>query len=198
MTEHTQVCILNIDKQAAEAALPVFTELSVPCKTSKQETDLCKATHIVIPPTPDISTLMKKMHMFNLHSLFRMMKKPVLLCGSSLPLMFESAPECSESMLGYLNNNYCQCSENIFTKSGTEISRTKPGSILLAGLPETFTVFMDFFCPLNSGCEFSSAVILQNQQYSAIFEKHPFYGVIFNPFTNGPTGKKIIENFIAL
>ncbi|MBI2418480.1 MAG: hypothetical protein HYV28_11400 [Ignavibacteriales bacterium] len=191
------ITILDIDRNSSAQAGEFLTSMEIPCKISKQEFDLCKSTHVIIPPTQDINTLMRKMHMYNLHSMLRMIKKPLLVIGSSLPVMFDSAPGCNESMLGYFRDTYCSLQEGCITKGEVPVKVISGSSMLLAGLGENFTVTMDFFCPIDAANNNITAVLQNAPQYAVAFEKAPFYGLLFNPFTHLSLGKQIIKNFAA-
>jgi imidazole glycerol-phosphate synthase subunit HisH len=73
----------------------------------------------------------------------------------------------------------------------------KPGSKLLANLPDPIYVYFanSYYAP---PIEATAAACEYQLPFTAVLEKDNVYGVQFHPEKSGPTGLKIVKNFLEL
>lgn len=80
---------------------------------------------------------------------------------------------------------------------GWNALQPRPDSKLLKGLNEPIYVYFanSYYAP---PVEATSAICDYQLQFSAVIERDNIYGVQFHPEKSGPTGLKIIKNFLEL
>ena len=74
---------LNDTTQLAESLLSIKTDF----KVTRNERDILDCEKVIINDSPDISKAVKRIHLFNLFSLLRMQKKPILGISLGMELL---------------------------------------------------------------------------------------------------------------
>ena len=194
------VVIVNYCSDEGKAIGSFLNELSINNVISLRESDICKANHIIFPPAADVQAVIRKLHILNLTSLLRMIKKPVLGIGSGVELMLEYSLHSKESCLSYFpiegeKNKYCE--ELQFEKGLSPVNFEKP-SKLFTGIKSGELFYFDFLLSMPIEHALSTASTSIPQKVCASLEKNNFYGVFFNPVKSGEQGKEILKNFCSI
>lgn len=173
-----------------------LSELTGEIIISNKETDILKADKLIFPDSENFSGAIRKLHLLNLFSVLRMIKKPSLGIGTGMHLMTKSYKNINAACLGFFpvecrnyensNNDFLQLPVKILKKSGLlkDILRD-----------DLFHFQIGCYIPLN---EFSTSSTKTNKEITASIEKDHLFGVQFNPEKSGEAGMKIFQNFLAL
>jgi len=171
--------------------------LSVDFVISNKEPDILQATKLILPDSTNISSSIKKLHLLNLFSSLRIIKKPILGIGTGMHLMTKSFKNINAACLGCFPVE-CKTEaiqQNMF-EHDQSIKIIKETSLLdNIGKEDKFYFEGDCFIPPN---EFSTSIANINGEITASIEKEHLYGVQFNPVKSGDAGLRIFKNFVEM
>ena len=171
--------------------------LSVDFVISNSESDILQATKLILPDSTDISSSIRKLHLLNLFSILRIIKKPILGIGTGMHLMTKSFKDINATCLGCFPVE-CKTEEmqgNMFEHEQS-IKIIKDTSLLdNISKEDKFYFEGDCFIPLN---EFSTSTANINGEITASIEKEHLFGVQFKPEKSGEVGMKVFRNFVEM
>lgn len=176
-----------------------LTELNQNYKITSNEVEICKADKIIFPGVGEASFAMRQLHLLNLFSALRMVKKPILGICLGMQLMMDSSTEGGVACLGIFPGTVLK-----FDPAKTKVPHMGWNDIKIVSDSKLFNGIKDgerfyfansYYVPVN---EFTTAVTTNNIDFSASLEKGNFYGVQFHPEKSGDAGLKILKNFIEL
>jgi len=176
-----------------------LTELKEEFKITKNETEICRSNKIIFPGVGEASFAVRKLHMLNLFSLLRIVKKPMLGICLGMQLMADHSTEGDVACLGIF-----PCTAEKFDTAKTKVPHMGWNDIeitteskLFRGIKsgEHFYFANSYYLPLN---EYTTSATDNNIKFSSAMEKGNFYGVQFHPEKSGDAGLKLLKNFIEL
>ena len=177
-----------------------LTELKQDFKITSNEVEICKANKIIFPGVGEASFAIRQLHMLNLFSALRMIKKPMLGICLGLQLMADHSTEGNVACLGIfpVNVEKFDPSKTKVPHMGWNDINIEYASKLFSGIEsgEKFYFANSYYIPLN-GC---TTAVTDNSGtlFSSAMEKENFYGVQFHPEKSGDAGLKLLKNFIEL
>jgi glutamine amidotransferase len=176
-----------------------LSQLNKDYKISNNELEICKADKIIFPGVGEASYAIKQLHLLNLFSLLRIIKKPMLGICLGMQLMMDSSTEGNVTCLGIFPG-VVQKFDSTKTKvphMGWNDIKLLKESKLFDGIKngERFYFANSFYVPVNN---FTTSITNNNIDFSASLEKDNFYGVQFHPEKSGEAGLKILKNFCEL
>jgi glutamine amidotransferase len=191
------ITIIDYKNTNAKEIETFLSEVTSDIFISCNEADILKADKLIIPDSTDISSSIKKLHLLNLFSILRMIKKPILGIGTGMHLMTKSFKDINAACLGCFPVE-CKTEEiqqNMFEHEQS-IKLIKETSLLdNIGKEDKFYFEGDCFIPPN---EFSTSIANINWEITASIEKEHLYGVQFNPVKSGDAGMRIFRNFVEM
>lgn len=176
-----------------------LAELNQEFKITSNEVEICKADKIIFPGVGEASFAMRQLHLLNLFSALRMVKKPILGICLGMQLMMDNSTEGNVACLGIFTGTVLK-----FDSTKTKVPHMGWNDIkkiseskLFTGIKngERFYFANSYYVPVN---EFTTAITTNDIDFSASLEKGNFYGVQFHPEKSGDAGLKILKNFIEL
>ena len=176
-----------------------LAELNQEFKITSNEVEICKADKIIFPGVGEASFAMRQLHLLNLFSALRMVKKPMLGICLGMQLMMDNSTEGNVACLGIFTGTVLK-----FDSTKTKVPHMGWNDIkkiseskLFTGIKngERFYFANSYYVPVN---EFTTAITTNDIDFSASLEKGNFYGVQFHPEKSGDAGLKILKNFIEL
>lgn len=177
-------------------AVKEFTEDIV---ITKREIDICKADKIILPGVGEASFAMRQLCFTNLTNLLRIVKKPLLGICLGAQLLCDRSEEGDVPCLGVFPLTVTHFkNENLkIPHMGWNQVNIVKQSRLYEGIPdgENFYFANSYYIPDS---EFTSGKTLYGVEFAASIEKNNFYGVQFHPEKSGPSGVKLLKNFIEL
>ena len=184
----------SIDK-VAEA----LTVSSIKFRITKNETDILGSDKLLLPGTEEALSAVKKLHLLNLFTVLRIVKKPVLGIGLGMQLLSEFSKEGDVACLGKFAGTVEKFDTAISKVpfSGNYKIRIEKKSKLFQDIDETaeFSFRNSFYLPIN---DYTTAYANNGVNFSAAIERDNFYGVQFHPEESGKNGLILLRNFSEL
>ena len=191
--------IIDYNLGSVDKVADSFTLLGIKFKITRNENDIIGSEKIVLSGTEEALSAIKKLHLLNLFSVLRIVKKPVLGIGLGMQLLSEFSREGDVACLGKFAGTV-EKFENTISKvpfSGSYKIRIDKNSILFDDIDETaeFMFRNSFYLPVN---DYTTAYAQNGINFSAAIEKDNFYGVQFHPEESGESGLRLLRNFSEL
>jgi glutamine amidotransferase len=168
-----------------------LAKLGVKHIVTKNEKEIINANQIILSNADNLHKAVKRLHLFNLFSLLRLLKKPTL--GISLGMnLLSSKSDDGTACLGLLDFA-------INTLPQNKIIGMKKVKII--SLNELFTDIesdTEFYFSNNYNSNLSNyttAIVNDDNPFSAAVKKDNFFGVQFLPEKSGDSGLQILKNF---
>ena len=191
------ITIIDYRNTNAKEIEPFLSEVTSDIFISCNEADILKADKLIIPDSTDISSSIKKLHLLNLFSILRIIKKPILGTGTGMHLMTKSFKDINAACLGCFPVE-CKTEEiqqNMFEHEQS-IKLIKETSLLdNISKEDKFYFEGDCFIPPN---QFSTSIANINGEITASIEKEHLFGVQFDPMKSGDAGMRIFRNFVEM
>lgn len=168
-------------------------------KISSSESEICTADKIIFPGVGEASYAIKQLHMLNLFSMMRMVKRPILGICLGMQLMMDNSSEGDVTCLGIFPGTvlkFDSAQTKVPHMGWNEIKFSKKSRLFKnINDGEKFYFANSFYVPVT---EFTTSITNNNIDFSASLERDNFYGVQFHPEKSGEAGLKILQNFIDL
>jgi glutamine amidotransferase len=176
-----------------------LTELKEEFKITKNETEICRSDKIIFPGVGEASFAVKQLHISNLFSLLRIVRKPLLGICLGMQLMVDHSTEGNVACLGVFPGN-----AEKFDPSKTKVPHMGWNDIEITAESklfhniksgEHFYFANSYYVPVN---QYTTSITDNNIKFSSAMEKGNFYGVQFHPEKSGDAGLKLLKNFVEL
>lgn len=192
------ISILDIEHQHSLELADSLKSITHDYKITSSESELMKASKIIISFSGNISKAIKKIHLMNLFSAIRMISdKPVLGINSGMHLMCESIGNLS--CLGLISGLIVKTddlSENEIIGEKSEIVKLKD-DLLLKNIDNNAEFYFEQ-CHLLPRNFYSTSVMKNNQDLSTSLRKNNYFGVQFLPQKSEENGLQILRNFVEM
>ncbi len=172
-----------------------LTKLNINFIKTRNEKDIIHCNKIIISDASNLSKAVKRIHLFNLFSLLRFLKKPTLGISLGMDLLCNKSND-GISCLGLVESDIINdtLEEVNFQLPGMQKVMIKIENKLFLNIKnETEFYFSNNYHTKIS--DYTIAVTNGDSQYSAAIQKDNFYGVQFLPEKSGEQGLQILENF---
>lgn len=184
---------LNDTTQLADSLLSIKTDFII----TRNERDILDCEKVIINDSHNISKAVKKIHLFNLFSLLRLQKKPILGISLGMELLCNKTDN-GLACLGFIPINIKEKTEteNIpNSNTNWQLVHQIKSSSLFDKIPNDSEFYFDspYYVEV---VESTLATTGKNKLYSAAIIKDHFYGVQFVPEKSGKYGLQLLENFI--
>jgi glutamine amidotransferase len=191
------ITIIDYGNTNAGEIAETLNKLSAECMVTGSEKGILAADKIILADCNDITSSIRKLHLLNLFSALRIVKKPVLGIGTGMHLMTRVYTKFNAACLGCFPVD-CESRTDIPQSEFEEhqiniIVETE----LLKGIKsdDRFLSYTNCVIPVN---DFTTSTMDVNSGISASIEKENLYGLQFNPEKSGEAGLKIFKNFLAM
>jgi glutamine amidotransferase len=191
--------IIDYNLGSIDKIAEVLTVSDIKFRITKNETDIIGSEKLILPGTEEALSAVKKLHLLNLFTVLRIVKKPVLGIGLGMQLLSEFSREGDVACLGKFTG-IVEKFDTAISKvpfSGNYKIRIEKNSKLFKDIDDTaeFSFRNSFYLPLN---ENSTAYAINGVNFAAAIEKDNFYGVQFHPEESGKDGQTLLRNFSEL
>jgi imidazole glycerol-phosphate synthase subunit HisH len=191
--------IIDYNLGSIDKIVDALTLSGLKFNVTKNENDIIGSERIILPGTEEALLAVKKLHLLNLFTVLRIIKKPVLGIGLGMQLLSEFSREGNVACLGKFSGTVEQFDETIskVPYSGNyKISMVKNSKLFkeIDGNAE-FRFRNSFYLPSN---DYTTAYSNNGVNFSAAIEKENFYGVQFHPEESGKDGITLLRNFSEL
>jgi glutamine amidotransferase len=193
------ITIVDYEDSNATEVGECIKQLTNDFVVSNNEIDICRADKIIFPGNGNAFYAMKRLHLLNLFSVMRIIRKPILGIGLGMQLMADYSLEGNISCLGIFPGT-AQKFENgkmNALNEGMQTVSIKKESKLFRGIndDEKFYFHNTYYLPLS---ELTTSISKHNINFSASVEKNSSFGVQFHPEKSGVAGLRMLSNFINL
>ena len=166
-------------------------------KIVKSEIPICNADKIILPGVGEASFAMSRLHMLNLFSLLRILKKPFLGICLGMQLLCDKSKEGDVACLGVLKSDterFDNSELNVPHMGWNKVQIIKESKLFdgIANLRD-FYFANSYYVPIIENTIASSNYGIG---FTAAVEKDNFYGVQFHPEKSGEAGLQILKNFV--
>ncbi|MGD1006055.1 MAG: imidazole glycerol phosphate synthase subunit HisH [Ignavibacteriaceae bacterium] len=176
-----------------------LTELEEEFKITKNESEICRADKIIFPGVGEASFAIRQLHMLNLFSLLRIVKKPILGICLGMQLMADHSTEGDVTCLGIFHGaaeKFDSTKTKVPHMGWNDIEITIESKLFQSiKSGERFYFANSYYIPVN---EYTTSITNNNIKFSSAMEKGNFYGVQFHPEKSGDAGLKLLKNFVEL
>lgn len=177
----------------------ILKELGQPFKITSNESDICNCDKVILCGSGSPVQNMKMLHLLNLYSLLRIIKKPMLGIGLGVELMSDHTEGEKVPCLGLFPVESSKFSEDkkYLSQSGLKKVEILKQSKLFEGIEsgDEFYFSENYYMPQNI---YTTSVVENGFTFSASVEKGNAFGVQFHPEKSGETGLTLLKNFINL
>jgi imidazole glycerol-phosphate synthase subunit HisH len=193
------ITIIDYNLGSVENVAEALTLSGIKFKITRNENEIIGSDKIILPGTEEAYFAVKKLHLLNLFTVLRIVKKPVLGIGLGMQLLSEFSKEGDVACLGKFTG-IVERFDNTISKvpfSGNYNIKIKKESLLFRDIVDTaeFRFRNSFYLPNSS---YTSATANNGINFSAAIEKDNFYGVQFHPEESGKAGLTLLKNFSDL
>lgn len=177
-----------------------LSQLGVEYKISDNEMLVGKAEKIIFPGVGEASSAVKQLHLNNLFTMLRVVKKPLLGICLGMQLLAEHSDEGDVACLGVVPttiNKFLEAKGFPVPHMGWNSVKVNSNSPLFEGIKqdEFFYFAHSYYMPIN---EFTTATADYGIPVTAAIRHGYHYGVQFHPEKSGEAGLKILKNFVDL
>ena len=191
--------IIDYKLGSVDKVADALNEAGVKFRITRNENDIICSEKIILPGTEEAFSAVKKLHLLNLFTVLRIVKKPVLGIGIGMQLLSEFSKEGDVACLGKFPGTVTKFSEPAAKVPFTENSniRIEKGSKLFNKIKDMdeFRFCNSYFLEIN---EYTTASAFNGIRFTAAIEKENFYGVQFHPEESGNAGLQLLLNFAEL
>jgi len=191
------IIIVDYENTDATELYDFIKDINSDIVISAVESDIMKCDKLILPHSEDISTSIKKLHLLNLFSILRIIKKPILGIGAGMHLMTKSFKDQNAACLGCFP---VDCESQNRQENGFEMMHPIniiKESKLLNGLNGADKFLFESNCFINSN-EYTTSTVRIGEEITSSLEKDNLFGVQFNPEHSGEAGLKILKNFLQM
>src|ERR1035437_4764479 len=191
--------IIDYNLGSVENVAEALTLSGIKFKITRNENDIIGSEKIILPGTEEAFYAVKKLHLLNLFTVLRIVKKPVLGIGLGMQLLSEFSKEGDVACLGKFTGTVEKFDSTIsmIPFSGNNKIRIDKNSILFKDIDDTaeFRFRNSFYLPIN---DYTTAHAINGVSFSAAIARENFYGDQFHPEESGKDGLTLLRNFAEL
>lgn len=193
------IAVIDYGAGNTQSVVNALIELKADYIVTSREVDICAAEKIIFPGVGEASFAVKRLHMANLFTMLRIVKKPLLGICLGMQLLFEKSLEGNAACLGIFPG-----STEIFDSKKTKVPHMgwnkisfAKNSKLFEGIPDNsyFYFAHSYYIPTNN---YTIAKTNHGIDFTSAIEDGNYYGVQFHPEKSGEMGIKLLTNFIEL
>ena len=193
------LALIQCENKKENKLAEILEKMDQPFKITSNESDICRCDKIILCGSGSPIQNMKMLHLLNLYSLLRIIKKPMLGIGLGVELMSDHTSGEEVSCLGLFpveSNKFAE-DKNYYSKGGLKKVDILKESKLFGGIKsgDEFYFSENYYMPQN---KYTTSVVENGITFSASVEKENAFGVQFHPEKSGDAGLTLLKNFISL
>ncbi|MDR0954979.1 MAG: imidazole glycerol phosphate synthase subunit HisH [Rikenellaceae bacterium] len=192
------ITIIDYGTGNLQSVINAFSRLGVPYELTADRERILRAEKVLLPGVGAARPAMEKLQAAGLDEVIRSLTQPVLGICLGMQLMCAHSEEGDTPCLGIFENEVKR-----FDAPGLKVPHMGWNAIydlrspLYAGIEEQSFVYFVHSYAVEVG-EHTIATTDYGAPFSASLRRGNFYGAQFHPEKSGPTGERILENFLAL
>lgn len=192
------ISVIDYGYERVESIVHALKQLNEPFEVTSNEFDISKGSKIILPGDGEASYAMRRLHLMNLFSMFRMLKKPILGICLGMQILCENSDEGGNiTCLGIFPARVKKfdAAVSVPRLKGFHPVSFDREDLLFKGIKQDATFYFDnsHYIPEN---EYTTAFSENGIRFSAGIRLNNFYGVQFHPDKSGDQGLTVLYNFI--
>jgi imidazole glycerol-phosphate synthase subunit HisH len=166
---------------------------------SSNEVDICRSDKIIFSGCGSASAAMKKIHLLNLFSVLRIVKKPMLGIGLGMQLMADYSTEGNISCLGIFPGTSVKFEDKLEESEFKGLHKIKlcESSALFNGIEDNTEFYFNNSYYLSKN-DLTTSICQKNFPFCSSMENENSFGVQFHPERSGEAGLKVLKNFLEM
>ena len=194
------IAIVKYNAGNIRSVIGALTRLGVTPVLTDNEEDLRRADKVIFPGVGEASTTMEYLRAHGLDRIIKNLKQPVLGICLGQQLMCSHSEEGDTDCLGIFDVPVLklqpQRHEDKVPHMGWNTIETTGDGIFKGFTKPEFVYFVhSFYVPV---CEWTAARTEYILPFTASLHKDNFYATQFHPEKSGPTGERILKNFLDI
>ena len=194
------IAIVKYNAGNIRSVIGALTRLGVTPVLTDNEEDLRRADKVIFPGVGEASTTMEYLRAHGLDRIIKSLKQPVLGICLGQQLMCSHSEEGDTDCLGIFDVPVLkfqpQRHEDKVPHMGWNTIETTGDGIFKGFTKPEFVYFVhSFYVPV---CEWTAARTEYILPFTASLHKDNFYATQFHPEKSGPTGERILKNFLDI
>lgn len=190
------IIIIDLGKENTASIQQALDELSIEYKVTSSEYEICRANCVILCGYGEASAGLKKLHLMNLFTVMRIIKRPLLGIGLGMQLMSTYSSEGNVSCLGIFpgaTEKFASSERH----TGMFPIHVQSESKILSDIRSDDKFYFDhsYYLPIS---ENTTSVSEFGINFSASVEKDKSFGVQFHPEKSGDAGLLILKNFLSI
>ena len=194
------IAIVKYNAGNVRSVIGALTRLGVTPVLTDNEEELRRADKVIFPGVGEASTTMEYLRAHGLDRIIKDLKQPVLGICLGQQLMCRHSDEGDTDCLGIFDVPVLkfqpQRHEDKVPHMGWNTIETTGDGIFKGFSKPEFVYFVhSFYVPV---CEWTAARTEYILPFTASLHKDNFYATQFHPEKSGPTGERILKNFLDI
>ncbi len=191
------IAVIDYGAGNIQSVVNALSDINTDFIVTNKESDLLKCDKIIFPGVGEASFAVKKLHLLNLFTMLRIIKKPLLGICLGMQILCDKSIEGNVTCLGIINTT-----TEIFDTHKVKVPHMGWNKVeiiksnkLFDGIENNsyFYFAHSYYVPLN---DYTVAKSNYDIDFSAACYKDNFYGIQFHPEKSGIKGIKVLKNFI--
>ncbi len=191
------LALIQCENTSVAELSKVLKHMDQPFVITRNEADICNCDKLILYGSGSTKQNMKQLHILNLFSMLRMIKKPILGIGLGIELMCDHADGENISCLGLfpVDSNRMEDEQILVSQPRLKKIEILQKSRLFDGIESgsEFYFSENYSLPKN---EFTTSVVEDGEKFSASMERDNAFGVQFHPEKSGGAGLTLLKNFL--
>lgn len=186
------------DKNSLDVA-DAISKLTKDYIVSGSEVEICEADKIIFPGCGKAPQAMKKIHLLNLFSVLRIIKKPMLGIGLGMQLMADYTTEGNITCLGLIPGSTVKFNSGVnqLQHKGFFKVNPDPDNILFKDVNQENEFYFEHSYYIPQG-DYTTSTCGDELVISSSLQKENSYAVQFHPERSGEAGLTVLKNFMEL
>ena len=194
------IAVVKYNAGNIRSVIGALTRLGVTPILTDNEEELRRADKVIFPGVGEASTTMEYLRAHGLDRIIKDLKQPVLGICLGQQLMCSHSEEGNADCLGIFDVPVLKFQptrhEDKVPHMGWNTIETTHNGLFKGFVKPEFVYFVhSFYVPV---CEWTAARTKYIVPFSASLHKDNFYATQFHPEKSGPTGERILKNFLDI
>lgn len=193
------IILIEIGEKKIPEIADILSDFNQKFESTTNEAKILGSDKVILYGLGDTVKAIRNLHLMNLFTILRIIKKPILGIGIGMQLMGTYINNTNVSCLGIFSGTAKKFDPEVSKVPNEDNSEIKilRETKLLSDINENDKYYFNhsYYLPVS---ENTTAVSNNGIDFSASMEKGDCYGIQFHPEKSGESGLKIFKNFLSI